>query len=177
MIRPYDLLSTSMNFWKVFWPANTLGISVRSEVYVFPEGGRTWAVVLPALERPPVSGKWKLHHLLYAAGLPVPADVERPAAAIRADWDAVLETGSWPANVAELIGSWKFVGNRGFIEELDAFPGMSYGTPPAAASDGQHELDLHDERGGTRALRAFFNTLRAENGVTTETGNRSATSG
>jgi hypothetical protein len=170
VMRPYDLLSTSMNFWKVFKPADTLGISVRSEVYVYPEGGRTWAVVLPAVQRRPVSGKWSFTHLLYAAGLPVPADVGRADAAIRADWDAVLETVSWPANVAEMIGSWKFVGNRGFIDELDAFPGMSYGTPPAAASPDNTKLGLHDDRGGTRALKAFFRTLRAENGVTTEAG-------
>jgi hypothetical protein len=161
VMRPFDLLSTSMNFWKVFKPADTLGISVRSEVYTYPEGGRTWAVIVPAAKKPPASGKWGYTHLLYAAGLPVPSDVGRPDAAIKADWDAVLETGSWPANVAELIDSWKFLGNRGFIEELDEFPGMSWGTPPTASSPDSTKLDLHEDRGRTTSLRAFFRTLRS----------------
>ena len=170
VLRPYDLLSTSMNFWKVFKPSRTLGISIRSEVYTFPDSGRIWATTFPHLEKPPASGNWNYIHLLYAAGLPVPFDATRPNASIKADWDAVLETGSWPSNVPSLIDDSKKLANRGFVEELDGFPGMSYGTPPAANVDDNFSLDLHDGRGGTGALKNFYKTLKAENGVTTEAG-------
>jgi hypothetical protein len=32
LLRPYDLLCTSMNFFRVFFPATTRGISFRCEV-------------------------------------------------------------------------------------------------------------------------------------------------
>lgn len=169
-LRPYDLLSTSMNFWKVFQPSRTLGISIRSEVYTFEAQGRTVAATFPILERPATSGKWSLAQLLYAAGLPVPFDATRPNDLIKADWDAVLETASWPSNVPGLIDDWKKLANRGFVEELDAFPGMSYGAPPAADAAGNIFLDLHEDRGGTRALKPFYAALKAENDVTTEAG-------
>ena len=170
LTRPFDLLSTSMNFWRVFWPASTLGISVRSEVFTFPDEGRTWAAAVPIIARPPDTGKWYLAHLIYAVGLPVPADAGRSVTEIKNEWDAVLNVGSWPSNLAGLIGDWKQVANRTFIEELDEFPGMSYGRPPAANSDDNTWLDLHAERAS--GLRAFCRPLEASNGVTTETGNR-----
>ncbi len=170
LTRPFDLLSTSMNFWKVFWPSDTLGISVRSEVYTYLDGSQTWAVALPTSAKPPASGGWTMEHLLYAAGLPVPADKNRADTAIKQEWDATLETGAWPPNAVKLIDDWKRMGDRTLLEELDAFPGMSYGYSPAADSDDNTELDLHPDRGGTEALKAFFNALTADNSVTTAAG-------
>ena len=33
LVRPYDLLCTSMNFWRLFVPADSRAISFRGEVY------------------------------------------------------------------------------------------------------------------------------------------------
>jgi hypothetical protein len=170
LMRPYDLLTTSMNFWKAFQPSEVRGISFRCEVYTLLDGTQTWAVVLPALAQPPDSGDWSLEHLLYAAGLPVPFDATRPNDLIKADWDAVLDTSAWPSNVVSLIDDWKKLANRGFIEQLDGFPGMSFGSPPAADTADNTLLNLFEDRGGTTALRSFYRTLKADNGVTTEAG-------
>ena len=170
LMRPYDLLSSSMNFWKVFLPSDVRGISFRCEVYTLLDGSQTWAVVLPPVEAPPDSGNWGLEHLLYAAGLPVPFDATRPNDLIKADWDAVLDTSAWPSNVVSLIDNWKKLANRGFLEQLDGFPGMSFGGPPAASTADYTLLNLFEDRGGTTALRSFYRSLKAENGITTEAG-------
>ena len=170
LTRPFDLLATSMNFWRVFWPADSLGLSFRSELYTFEENGRLWGVAFPILSRPPSSGSWGIGQLFYAAGLPVPADHDRTAQDIKQEWDAVLDVPSWPSNLAGLINDWKFTANRALLEEQDQFPGMSYGYPPAANTDDNTWLDLHDDRGGNAGLRAFTGKLASEEGVTVENG-------
>ena len=62
---------------------------------------------------------------------------------------------------------------RGFIEQIDTFPGMSLGLPPAARITDYTELALHDDHGDTLALHDFFNTLQAApaaNGRVVQTG-------
>ncbi len=174
--RPFDLLSTRMNFWKVFTPADSLGISVRSEVFSYDDGGRTLAEVVPVARKPPDHGKWVIENLIYVVGLPIPGDLfdanheAKTPDDFRAEWgdlvdadlgnvyDELIEDAENPGRT-----TWtKLASGRGFIEQVDAFPGMAYGTPPAANSADNAQLDLHEDHGDIEALRAFFGTLAAE---------------
>jgi hypothetical protein len=77
LLQPYGYLATSMNYWSVMVPAPDAGVSVRSEVQQLTEGGQLFAQLVPTpVEAPPASTDWDLQHLIYAAGLPVPADLK-----------------------------------------------------------------------------------------------------
>lgn len=174
LTRPFDLLATSMNFWRVAVPAPTRGISVRCEVYTWNASGRTWAKpVPPAL--PPVPGKgWGLSTLLYMAGLPIPEDASVPNNVLHKRWAGAMRdpppeisaTDPLPDQWTQLINEWKQIATRTFIDEIDGFPAMALGSPPSAAESSPTPLlRLHPYRGADRGLRSFFPVLRATNNV------------
>jgi hypothetical protein len=177
--RPFDLLATSMNFWKVFSSSDAVGISVRSEVYSYVENGLTWAELMPQVEKPPEDKSWTIENLLYAAGLPTPGDLSdengdlKKPADFRNEWSEVVEADFAKAS-DDVIEEWmKMAMGRGFIEQFDTFPGMSLGVPPAANSADHEDLDLHEDHGGKAALQAFYKTLAAApaaNGTVIQTG-------
>jgi hypothetical protein len=174
--RPFDLVSTRMNFWKAFVPTADLGISVRSEVFSYDGDAGILAEAMPTVEKPPEPGKkWTLENLLYAVGLPVPGDLfdengdPKTPKNLRDEWAKIVDDdlSDVPDKIIEDLAdpdrtTWKKLAmGRGFIEQLDAFPGLSLGTPPAANSIDNTKLRLYDERGGLRALNAFLSVLEA----------------
>jgi hypothetical protein len=166
VVRPYDLLCTSMNFWCVSMPAADRGISIRCEVYPL-DSKNVWRV--PLAVKPPASGNWGAIHLIYAAGLPVPADMSpaKSPAALRSEWSTLLPAPI-PANAVsdDLIADWQKRGKRGFVDEIDGFPGLSYGQPPAANYNSDVPLlDLHDGRVGRSGMNSFFNALQSDDNV------------
>jgi hypothetical protein len=165
VVRPFDLLCTSMNFWRVMVPSVQRGISVRCEVYAL-DAQYVYPVQRPV--KPPTSGAWGLEHLIYTVGLPVPQDMAKSAGDLRSDWAVLVPAAQLPpATVSDdLIEMWKTLGRRGFIDEIDAFPAMSYGAPPAANLDTQTPmLDLHRDRVGRTDMKHFFAALKSDNGV------------
>lgn len=166
LARPFDLLSTSMNFWRTFFPAAAPGISVRSEVFTFTRGSSTVARPLDPVTPPRAGRPWDIENLLYEVGLPVPADKAKTNAALRAEWAAQVDVDPGANATDALIGQWKMRAERGFIDEIDSFPGMSYGDPPAANENDFYSVNLHEDRGGVGALRSFYRTLQSESGVT-----------
>jgi hypothetical protein len=178
--RPFDLLCSSMNFWRTFVAAPVAGISVRSEVYTYTNGaGKLVAKALPEIIRPPAAGAWDIEHLLFEVGLPVDGDEAdaRTPDVLRAEWAALAEpavaaTINDPSIVSDdIIDEWKELANRRFVEEIDAFPGMEYGGPPAAQADDNYTLGLHGDRLEGDELREFLKGVRATNGVKLD-GNR-----
>jgi hypothetical protein len=164
--RPYDLLCTSMNFWRVTVAAPQRGISVRCEVYPTDAGH---VRRLPRAIKPPATGEWNIAHLIYAVGLPVPKDMagSKTASTLRAEWAVLVPVGP-PASAVDddLIADWQKLGKRGFIDEIDGFPGMSYGVPPAANLDVDIPfLNLHDGRVGRDGMKSFFNALASDSNV------------
>jgi hypothetical protein len=162
--RPFDLLATSMNFWRTFVPAPAKGISVRSEVYTFDAGPQKYAAPLPAAKKPIGADPWDMYNLVYMVGLPVKAD-GNAAKDMRAEWAATVDVDPAPHLTDDLISQWKSVANRAFLDEIDAFPGMSYGDPPAANADAGYMLNLHEERGGVDALKPLYRRLASDSGV------------
>ena len=79
--RPFDLLSTSMNYYQAFMPSNHHGISVLCEVY--PEQKSDGTVKLdsrgvadlycvPDAKDPAAGKRWGLDNVIFRLGLPVP---------------------------------------------------------------------------------------------------------
>ena len=164
LMRPYDLLCTSMNFWRAFVPASTRGISFRCEVY--DRNGSGAGRPVPPPEQPPSTGKWSIENLIYSVGLPVPADGAKSVADLRSDWAALA--GPIPnARIRDrVIETWKRIASRAFIQELDNFPAMAFGDPPAANTEsGTPELSLHPDRCGRNGLDSFLAALRSVSGV------------
>jgi hypothetical protein len=168
-VRPYDILSTSMNFWSTFVPATTRGVAVRCEVYndkVDEDEDDDWTPVPPP-DYPPDDGFWDIEHLIFQVGLPIPADAEKDHATLRDEWDARTENDLPRARIrARTINRWRRVATRAFIEELDNFPGMALGEPPAAdTKNGSPSLFLHPDRCGRAGLDALLSALQAFNGT------------
>jgi hypothetical protein len=164
-IRPFDVLATSINFWKTFVPAGDRAISVRSELFTFSEGGRQFARPLPLAEKPPTLGAWTLQQLIYAVGLPVPGEEARSVSSLKSEWAQLVGTDPAPHVSDGVVEAWKGCARRGFIEERDGFPGLTYGTLPAANAIDNHSLNLHDERGGEPGLRSLAAVLASDNNV------------
>ena len=174
--RPFDLVSTRMNFWKAFVPTADLGLSVRSEVFSYDGDAGILAEVMPTVEKPPEPGtSWTLENLLYAVGLPVPGDLfdengdPKTPKNLRDEWAKIVEDdlSDVPDKIIEDRSdpdktTWKKLAmGRGFIEQLDAFPGLSLGAPPAANARDNTRLRLYDEHGGVPALNTFLSVLQA----------------
>jgi hypothetical protein len=163
LLRPFDLLCTSMNFWRAFVPANTSGISVRCEIY--PIQSNIGRLVPPATK--PTDDDWEISQLIYAVGLPVPADAG--IADLPAHWAGLVGTDTpLPADGIDpdVIDEWKRIAKRTFIEELDNFPGMALGEPPAADTDTSTPfLQLHPDRCGRDGLNVFLKLLQSVSGV------------
>jgi hypothetical protein len=165
LVRPYDLLCTSMNFWSAFVPANAQGIAVRCEVY--DNGGGNWRPVPPPDWPPPDDGFWSIEHLIFQVGLPIPDDAAKDNATLRDEWDARLQDDLPRDQIrGRTIAHWRRIATRAFIEELDNFPGMALGAPPAAnTKNGTPSLSLHSDRCGRAGLDILLTALQAVSGV------------
>lgn len=170
LTKPFDLLSSRINFWKLFVPATDAGLSIGSEVTTF--GIHPFAATIPAARRPPADSpapqpplQWNLSHLLYAVGLPVPGDaaIARTPAALRVEWTRLLQTDPGPNLLDDtVILQWKLMARRSLVEDVDdGFPGVSLGNTPAAAEPDTDTLALHENRvgAGGRTLRRVVGTL------------------
>ncbi len=191
MLQPYGHLATSMNFWRLMVPAPQPGISVRCEVSQAMDDGQLFAVPVPMPEVPPATlDKWDVEHLIYAVGLPVAADLalvkdagtQQALAsldALRAHDPATLNFSQlfdkWTTvarpiagvsftNVpAKLAHRWLALGDRTFIDEVDMFPAVAIGDPPAAGLKKDNSLlGYHGRRGSSSEVDAFFNRVTAK---------------
>lgn len=163
--RPYDLLAASINFWRVFLPADQSGLSVREEVFEPPgSGGAFVRPMPPAL--PPVAGPWtKVEYLIYTVGLPMSSDAGKAPGNLRAEWGGLIAPEHVPivndATIVPdaLIAEWQGCATRGMVDEIDGFPGMAMGAPPAARIRASALLEPHPDRGGPAEYVNFLHQL------------------
>ena len=168
LTKPFNLLSRRMNFWKLFIPAERVGISMRSEVATV--GSHPYAMPIPAVRKPPPNpappkppAEWDIANLLYAVGLPVRGDdaPARTPAVLKDEWRRLLQTDP-SANIGDdLVMGWKLLARRTLVEEIDAFPGVALGAVPAASNRNIDFLALHPNRAGSsgKMLRMILATL------------------
>ena len=176
LVRPFDILTTSMNIWRVYTPT-PYGISVLSEMFVTTNSdGQLVARSVPPARKPPDNAQsLEIEELLYLVGLPSPPHVTMANDDIRNEWRTANfpdPTGFLPHGDDSLIEQWKVMGNRAFIDEIDAFPSMSYGRPPNTDPGTTWNLGLHTDRGSDTALGALYPALAADDGTVLDTGAR-----
>lgn len=164
--RPYDTLSDSINYWRVFEPSRERGISMLTEVYIKPTGSQTeaWPLEFPqeqtgALTEASVQN-WNINNLFFYVGLPVPAQAASLNNDLRTQWKAVLTLAD---NLIDkisdnLIAQWKERANRRLIEEKDTLLGSTRGKKPRAFISTTDDPDLFSEN-KLRMKRIRFNAL------------------
>ena len=191
MLQPYGHLATSMNFWRLLVPAAQPGICVLSEVSQAMDDGQLMALPVPMPAVPPAAlDDWRIQHLIYAVGLPVPADlalvkdagtqqVLASLDALRAHDPATLDFSqlfdkwttvarpiagvSFTNVTAKLAQQWLALGDRTFIDEVEVFPAVAIGDPPAAGLQKDNSLlGYHRHRGLSSEVDAFFNRVTAK---------------
>ena len=176
LVKPYNVLSGRMNFWKLFIPADDAGISVRGEVTTYQRtdasGTHTFAQPVPAVARPPADPpapkppiQWQLPHLLYAAGLPFPGD-ETPArtpATLKIEWGKLLQHDPTPNLTGDdVVNAWKKLARRTLVEDRNDFPGLSLGFGPTSSERDTSFIRLHPERVGLVLLQEVLATLGSD---------------
>ena len=162
--NPFNLLSRSMNYWKVFLPAGQPGISFRGEMY---RTGISMARAMPVAKNEPPKDPgdpWKLAYVLYRVGLPIPGDDDpaRTPDVLRAEWKKLVTPDPTDHVTDKVVKSWKELARRTFLEEQDNFPGLCYGTPPAANETDAYKLDLHPDRASGDDLKAFYRAMSSD---------------
>lgn len=131
--RPYDVLSTSINFWTAFLPSNVTGVTVNGEIYPVGSGAGMRARYVPGPRKPPAghAGTWSLDQLIYMVGLPVKTDdvsnAARTNANITTEWQTLVDPDPSPHVNDALINRWRAMAKRSLIDAVDSFLGVRTG--------------------------------------------------
>lgn len=140
--RPFDILSTSMNYFRAFVPSDNHGISVLCEVYPNQDSsgnietesdGTVRLFVYPDPEKPSGDGNWGLANVIYTVGLPVPAQAGLDVGDIRDYWDEIVDGIDRDKISASTVKYWRKLAKRTFLEEVDTVFGLAYGEYPSAS--------------------------------------------
>ena len=141
LTRPFDLLSTSMNYYQAFMPSNHHRISVLCEVY--PEQKSDGTIKLddrgvadfycvPNAEDPDAGEQWELKNVICRLGLPVPGQgLERTVKQTRDYWDSIVDHVPHRRISDKTVRAWQKLARRMFLEETDSIFGLAYGNYPA----------------------------------------------
>ena len=168
LTAPFDLLTTSINFWRCFIPSPQRGISMQTEVYTMKsDQGDVYGFTVPNALPPPAAGAWEIEHLVYALGLPIPSDARTNAARtdhdIVTDWAVLYTTDPTPHLTTALMNRWRALANRSLVDDLDSALGMAYGTLPQVNSLSDNKLiDFHFNRMTRLRLNQLLATLHAD---------------
>lgn len=182
-LSPYRYLTGAMNFWRIPIVAPEAGVNVRMEVFPFKRDADLFTLPMQTPARPPSSGQWKLRHLLYVAGLPMPTDTVGQVTIdkIRERWSITLRPSFVPlindrGVVSDaLVEWWQRCAGRTFIDEVDQFPAVSVGPLPSLQEEDVGELKYDERRNGVQPVdeqnngrKAFFQrvTAKPKNGTT-----------
>lgn len=171
LCKPYDLLAKHINFWAAFIPSAQAGYTWGSEVFAGEQIGTKFLIdAVPKPRRPrdrPVFAEWDLDRLIYEVGLATPADrpgTGRTNAQIEADW-TTLFGGHFATHLPsdsddkkDLIDSWRALGTRTILDDIDTPLGLMSGAPRA---DENHNLiDLNPDRMDRDRINDLISALR-----------------
>jgi len=166
--KPFDVLSTSMNFWTAFFPSTGTGVSVNTEVYPVGTGPDMVARhVNPPKNTPPTAANdpWDFGYLVHVVGLPVRAHEAMTAAQIRTSWGNLVDNPPSATNISDdTIESWKVLAKRGLIEPVDTELGVTVGdsmADPTAYSI----INLSHYRANRDQLDILFRSLVNPRGI------------
>jgi hypothetical protein len=173
LTKPFNLFSSRMIFWKLLFPATQMGITLRSEMATL--GIAPYAVPVPAAKKPapdpPAPApptQWTIQNLLYMVGLPIPGDdlVARTPTILKEEWRKLFQKDPLP-NIGpdpqdQLVNEWKSLARRVLVEEQNNFPGLAYGSVPAANNHDTTLLHLHEDRSGAKLLKGVCGFLGSD---------------
>ncbi len=160
IFRPFDVLATSINYWRAFLPSREQGCSALYENYFFTRGADTIGVPMPDSTEH-TAGDWTIENLFYAAGYPVPDHKTKTPAQIKTEWAAVLDPNPGPSVSDDLINNWKKYGDRRLLNERDTAIGLKFGNRPKALHNGDDArgLVMNPIRMNRNNLDGFLITL------------------
>ena len=137
VLRPFDRLHDSMNFWLAFVPSDEAGFSMRWEVYTVADPGGRAASPIPEIRAPrPDAERWTLAETMHQVGLPVPSDAGRPltgppaARPLLPDWQAVYGSHVTEARVGATWKQWLVLATRTLVNERNTALGITLGSRP-----------------------------------------------
>lgn len=175
LTRPFDLLSTSMNYFQAFVPSSHHGISVLCEV--FPTQRNNGDVqtnsddtvplyCVPDPVDPSAGERWDLSNLLFRLGLPVPGQgLDRPIKEIRDYWDSILDDVPHDKISNVTVREWQMLSRRTFLEETDSTFGLAYGDYPNLTNESNNsEIGFHSRRMTREQLDPILNRLHDTSG-------------
>jgi hypothetical protein len=190
ILDPYGHLATAMNYWRLTVPAESPGISFRYEVAPKIDDGLLVALPVPSPASPGANvAQWSVEELIYAVGLPVPADLRlaidlntnQPVAdadelrrlrfgafdfaELYKKWNKLARPPVGGANFDAvppgIVHSWLKFADRTFIDEVNNFPPVSIGSPPSAGEIQTNRFRFHSLRGTEDQRKAFFRKVTA----------------
>jgi hypothetical protein len=175
LTRPFDLLSTSMNYYQAFMPCHHHGISVLCEVY--PEqksdgtvkldgGGVADLYCVPDAEDPAAGNPWKLANVIFRLGLPVSGQgLDNTVKQTRDYWDSILDDVPHRRISNETVRAWQKLARRTFLEETDSILGLAYGNYPAVGHESDDgEIAFHPRRMTRGRIDPILNRLEDRHG-------------
>jgi hypothetical protein len=175
-LRPFDLLKGGVNYWMAFVPSRQPGTSPLYDMNVVPvAGGGVDGREVPLPERPPsppaAGASLTLPQLIYAVGLPSPADAPPVTlAGKRAQW--LFQYGPSvalhvPGPPSTLFGDWQGLHAHQLANEADSAFGVALGDRPKMFGPAAHRVPGFSQR---RATSASLDDLLANVFCQTATG-------
>jgi hypothetical protein len=168
--RPFDLLSTSMNYFRAFVPSDHHGISVLCEVFPNQDAdgnlktetdGTVKLFSVPDPEDPSSGDNWTVENVIFRLGLPVPGQgLIRTVAQTRAYWDSIVDDLPHDKISDKTVRGWQKLSKRTFLEETDSVFGLAYGDyPRASGGSDNNEIGFHPLRMRRSGLDPILNRL------------------
>ena len=168
--RPFDLLSTSMNYYQAFIPSRQHGISVLCEIYpdqksngdLEPDArGVVNLFCVPNAKDPSAGERWDVSNVIFRLGLPVPAQgLSRPIQEIRDYWDSIVEGVPQNRISDSTVRKWQKLARRSFLEEPDSVLGLAYGEYPTVSEESDSRtIGFHPNRMARSRLDPILSRL------------------
>jgi hypothetical protein len=156
LLQPYPIIP--INFWRRFIGSRETGETTLYALRVDRTSGRNRGQEFPEaalVGDPPVAGSapYQLGELIYAAGLPVPADSGVDLPAKQSQWVTVFpdEVGNRMVGNTTVFDAWKALAGYRLANERDTAFGLAIGERPRARRLNAQRVASWNPRRTTRA--------------------------
>ncbi len=164
-LRPFDLFRGVVNYWMAFVPSPEAGTSPLYDMNVVP-GLSLRGEEIPLPVKPTPGSTLTLENLIYAVGLPTPADATATVANKLSQW--LFQYGpSVGLNVpAAVVTAWQRLHDHRLANEVDSAFGVAMGNRPQLHASRPHRSpDLHQRRVTASHLEALFANMFCQTAV------------
>ena len=156
---PYNVLKDSINYWRLqdadFLASVDQNVSMLGELDIVGRRISSGKLVPFPVKPPPSATTWKLEHMVYMVGLPVPSDT-RTIAQLKTLYDNIVESKI----SSKVFGDWRALGDRKLINERDTALGMVLNDHPRVDDDPDPLAVFHNRRTTANQFTAFIEALQ-----------------